>query len=162
MSKWITPVTNRTNGSARMTYKDMNRITGNIDYVYQALKDLGYTPAGNTVSKLEWNQNDIIDVDFWESMLGVMSAIYAALGETGPYVLTNDMGWENINHVETWLFDLYDGVMFYRHLLDENDVDICDEHGNPILVADLVYSELLNEFNFNIQDQAKTDLIATE
>lgn len=162
MSKWITPVTNRTSGNARMTYKDMNRITGNIDYVYQALKSLGYPPAGNTVSKLEWTQNDIIDVDFWESMLSVMAAIYAALGETGPYELTNDMGWENINHVESWLFELYDGTMFYRHLLNEHGVDICDENGEPILVGDMVYAGLLNELSNNIQNQKSVDLIATE
>lgn len=162
MSKWITPVTNRTSGSAMMTYKDMNRITGNIDYVYQALKSLGYPPAGSTVSKLEWTQNDIIDRAFWESMLDVMAAIYVAIGEPEPYDLTNDMGWENINHVESWMFELYDGVMFYRHLLDENDVDICDEFGTPIIVGDMVYSELLNEFNVNIQNQSRNDLVATE
>ena len=33
MASWIEPVTDRTDGSARMTYIDMNRITGNINII---------------------------------------------------------------------------------------------------------------------------------
>ena len=31
---WVTPVTNRTDGSALMTATDMDRITGNMAYLF--------------------------------------------------------------------------------------------------------------------------------
>lgn len=107
MATWITPVTDRTDGSAMMTAVDMNRITGNIDYLFDYATAEGLSPSGSTVPKTSWTKNDIIERSFWEAMLTTLANICAAVEyvpETDP---TNAMEFENINVVETISRNLY-------------------------------------------------------
>ena len=104
---WVTPVTDRTDGSAMMTATDMDRITGNIDYLFDYATAEGLSPAGSRVPKTSWTKNDIIERSFWEAMLTTLSNICAAVEyvpETDPM---NAMEFENINVVETISRNLY-------------------------------------------------------
>lgn len=104
---WVTPVTDRTDGSAMMTATDMDRITGNIAYLFDYATQEGYAPTGSTVTKTSWTINDIIERSFWEAMLTTLANICEAVEyvpETDP---TNAMEYENINVVETISRNLY-------------------------------------------------------
>lgn len=101
MAIWIEPVTNRASGSARMTYKDMNRITGNLVWLYDYLTAEGVTVSGSAYSKTNWTQNDIITVAEWNELLTCLGNVCTAIGyqpETNP---TSTMSYTNINNVET-------------------------------------------------------------
>ena len=101
MANWITPVTDRASGSARMTYKDMNRITGNLVWLYEYLTEQGVTVSGSAYSKTDWTQNDIVTVAQWTELLTCLSNVCSAIGyqpETNP---TDTMSYTNINNVET-------------------------------------------------------------
>ena len=107
MSIWIAPVTDRTDGSAMMTATDMNRITGNIDYLFDYATAEGHAPAGSTVPKTSWTQNDIIELDFWEAMLVTLANICAAVEYVPDAAPDNIMDYENINNVEQISYNLY-------------------------------------------------------
>lgn len=100
MATWTTPVTDRTDGTARMTYQDMNRITGNVAYLQEQI----YGSA--SISKTSWTRNDIIERSFWETMLNSLRAM-AAITSVTVLRMTNDMEFNNINNVETMSFNIY-------------------------------------------------------
>lgn len=131
---WITPVTNRTNGSARMTHLDMNRITGNINFLYDYLTELGFTISGPKVSKDSWTYNDIISKTFWESMLTVLSNVCAAISYTPGTSPTNAMTYQNINIIESISLAVYDFAMD-DYLLDDDGKIITTENDVFIMVS---------------------------
>lgn len=100
MSIWITPVTDRTDGTAMMTAVDMNRITGNIDYLFDYATAEGLSPAGSTVPKTSWTKNDIIERSTWEATLETLSNLCECVEYNPTAPPTNIMEWENINHIE--------------------------------------------------------------
>lgn len=100
MATWTTPVTDRTDGTARMTYEDMNRITGNVAYLQEQI----YGSA--SISKTSWTYNDIIEKSFWETMLTSLRAM-AAITSVTVLTMTNDMEFNNINNVEAMSFNIY-------------------------------------------------------
>lgn len=106
-STWVTPVTNRTDGTWRMTYIDMNRITGNLDYLFNVLPGKGFRPAGETVKKTSWTQNDIITIDDWADILSVLGALAAAVSYTPDQDPDTMMSWDNINNVESITWEIY-------------------------------------------------------
>lgn len=101
MATWIEPVTNRTSGSARMTYKDMNRITGNLVWLYDYLTEQGVTVAGSAYSKTTWTRNDIVTVAQWTELLTCLSNVCTAVWYQPEKAPTNTMSYTNINNVET-------------------------------------------------------------
>ena len=104
---WVTPVTDRTDGSAMMTAVDMNRITGNIDYLFDYATAEGLSPSGSTVPKTSWTKNYIIERSTWEATLETLSNLCECveyIPETDP---TNAMEFENINNVEQISLNLY-------------------------------------------------------
>ena len=105
---WVTPVTNRTNGADRMSHNDMDRITGNINYLYDALTELGFTISGSKVSKDSWAWNDIITKSFWESMLTVLGKVCSAISYTPGTAPTNAMTYQNINNIESILLAVFE------------------------------------------------------
>ena len=112
---WITPVTDRTSGSAMMTYEDMNRITGNIGYLYDLCRSDGITIAGSRISKTEWTQNDIITRANWSNLLTCLGNARNAVG----YVATDPtylMTWDNINEVEKQTQAVYVIISTYDSL----------------------------------------------
>lgn len=123
---WVTPVTDRTDGSSLMTYTDMDRITGNIAYLFDYATQEGHSPEGTTVTKTSWTQNDIIDRTFWESMLFVLSNICDAVNYNPPTQPTDMMDYENINNIETISFNLYYIIMHINDMAAINHW-CCDE-----------------------------------
>lgn len=55
---WTTPVTDRINGQTRTTADDMNRIDGNINYLWATLLRTDFT-SNDIVTDTEWS--DIIE-----------------------------------------------------------------------------------------------------
>ena len=104
---WVTPVTDRTDGSAMMTATDMDRITGNIAYLFDYATQEGHAPEGSTVSKTSWTKNDIIELSFWTEMLEVLANIMAAVFYVPAVEPDYAMDWENINNIETISYNLY-------------------------------------------------------
>lgn len=104
---WVTPVTDRTSGAARMTYLDMNRITGNLVWLYEECVRQGIAITGTPFPKTEWAQNDIIFGNVssirwnWYVVLSRLSNIYRAVGYAPSTVPNFDMTYENINNIET-------------------------------------------------------------
>lgn len=107
MSIWITPVTDRTDGTAMMTAVDMNRITGNIDYLFDYATAEGLSPSGSTVPKTSWTKNDIIERSTWEAMLTTLANIMAAVFYVPEVEPDYAMDWENMNNIETISYNLY-------------------------------------------------------
>ena len=107
MSAWIQPVFDRENENARMRVADMNRITGNVDYLYTALQQAGYTVEGQTISKTSWQQNDIITVEEWAELLQCIAHLCDAVGYSPTYTLTMSMNYNNINNVELMIFTVH-------------------------------------------------------
>lgn len=102
---WIEPVTNRIAG-ARMTYIDMNRITGNLAYLTEDLTDYGKY-GGQTIAKTEWIRNDYVTRPDWENILDVLEDVRITLGmmesddPSNPFPVADfSTGYENINNVE--------------------------------------------------------------
>lgn len=104
---WVTPVTDRTDGSAMMTATDMDRITGNIAYLFDYATQEGHAPEGSTVSKTSWTKNDIIELSFWTEMLEVLANIMAAVFYVPAVEPDYAMDWENMNNIETISYNLY-------------------------------------------------------
>ena len=131
---WITPVTDRQTGLSRMTYDDMNRITGNINYVYDLVASLGKTITGGKVSQTVWTQDDILTTTFWASMLDVLSNVCAAAEYTPAVTPTGAMEYQNINNIETITLYLYNYARA-DYLLTHTGVEITTETGENILAT---------------------------
>lgn len=112
---WVTPVTDRTGGSARMTYEDMNRITGNIAYLYDLCQSAGITISGSRYSKTSWTQNDIITKDNWTELMTCLSNAKRAVNYTAS-TPSNRMRWDNINAVERQTLAVYSIINSYEKL----------------------------------------------
>lgn len=104
---WVTPVTDRTDGSAMMTATDMDRITGNIAYLFDYATQEGHAPSGSTVTKTSWTINDIIERSFWGAMLTTLANICAAVEYVPAVEPDYAMDWENMNNIETISYSLY-------------------------------------------------------
>lgn len=113
---WITPVTNRTDGTAMMTYQDMERITGNLKWLYDTCVSEGITISGSAISKTSWSRDDILTTTFWTELLGCLSNVCTAVSYTPPDSVSDSMIWNNINLVEKIEFDCYDILSAYVYV----------------------------------------------
>ena len=112
---WVTPVTDRTSGSAMMTYEDMNRITGNIGYLYDLCVSEGITISGSRITKTTWTRDDLIYKTNWTNLLTCLANTRDAVG----YVATDPtylMTWDNINEVERQTQAVYTIINAYDNL----------------------------------------------
>lgn len=107
---WITPVTNRVSGASRMTYLDMNRITGNISYLYNYAKDHGYTITFDDLSKTEWTQNDLVSKQFWDELRSVFNSLRIATGMHYQYV-SPPQSYIDVNNVERYTLQLWQHIV---------------------------------------------------
>lgn len=107
---WITPVTNRTSGASRMTYLDMNRITGNISYLYNYAKDHGYTITFDDLSKTEWTQNDIVSKQFCDEMASVLNSLLSATGMPTKFIMP-PQGYTYVNNLERYILQLWQHIV---------------------------------------------------
>ena len=131
---WVTPVTDRTDGSAMMTYQDMDRITGNLKWLYDACVSESIPISGSAISKTSWSRNDIIDVTFWAELLDCLDNVCNAISYTPAETATDAMMWDNINVVETIERDCYDVIAAYVYMPRLNHY-VGDKLGTDYLYA---------------------------
>ena len=111
---WTTPVTDRESG-AICTTTDMNRISGNIDWLATELASAQlYT--GGTVSKTSWTTNDYITTGDWADIIDVLEDMRIALALEDTGALSNQMTYENMNAVEALTLRIYERLQL---LLDQ-------------------------------------------
>lgn len=116
---WIEPVTNRSSTTDRMTYEDMNRITGNLAWLYAQCGEMGLTVPGSIISKTNWVQNDIITVSEWAEILTCLANICTAVEYTSAQP-TDRMTYGNINNVERIELDCYGVLASYENIPNMN------------------------------------------
>lgn len=68
MSTWQAPDISRSGPNTRTTYKDMNRICGNINFLF------------GTSLKEDWTRADIVDRATWETIINVVSQLAGSVG----------------------------------------------------------------------------------
>lgn len=117
---WTTPVTDRTDGTAMMTYGDMNRITGNLAWLYSECVERGISISGSIISTTAWTQNDIITVSFWTELLACLANVCTAVNYTPQTAANSQMIYTNINVVETIERDTYEILSAYDRLPNMN------------------------------------------
>lgn len=98
---WITPVTDRASGAARMTYADMNRIVGNINHLRNLAIEKGKTISLPPISKTSWIRDDIITTSQWYEILNLLLEIARAIDYVYPVEPDDKMNYLNINNVES-------------------------------------------------------------
>ena len=117
---WTAPVTDRTDGTAMMTYEDMNRITENLAWLYTECGEQSITISGSIISKTTWINNDIITLSNWTEILTCLRNVYNAVGYNPATVPDNQMLWSNINQVETIEYECYEILMAYDRIPNMN------------------------------------------
>jgi hypothetical protein len=93
---WIEPVTNWSNGN-RFTYADMNRITGNVNYLY---------PAANLPT---YTQNDFLTRSGWDALLSALDTLVTATGLDAT-VPGDAMTGDTMNEVESLILALKERI----------------------------------------------------
>lgn len=117
---WQTPVTSRSSGYERMTYEDMNRITGNLAWLYSECVERGISISGSIISQTAWTRNDIITVSFWTELLGCLANVCTAVNYTPQTAANSQMTYTNMNIVETIERDTYEILSAYDRLPNMN------------------------------------------
>lgn len=93
---WQTPKTNWSNGN-RFTYIDMNRITGNINYLY---------PGANLPT---YTQNDFLTKNGWDALLSALDLLVTTSGLDAT-VPGDAMTGDTMNEVEGLILDLKERI----------------------------------------------------
>lgn len=93
---WQTPYTSWSNGNL-FTYEDMNRITGNINYLY---------PGANLP---EVTQNSFLTVSLWHSVLNALQTLIYVSGLSAD-VPGDEMTADTMNDVEDLIQRLADRI----------------------------------------------------
>ena len=121
---WITPVTDRTN-TARLTAEDVNRITGNINYLIA------------TSLKTDWTTNDFLTLTAFNEIL---SGTKTAALKYGVFIYTEPdtaQTWENYNNIENLLLQC-------KNVLDFWDAQgVAQKHLNQGIYLNAQYSNYL-------------------
>jgi hypothetical protein len=83
---WQTPVTDRPNAQTRTTAEDMNRISGNVNYLWA------------TSLREDFTSNDIVTLAEWNAIIRRTNEIAALLGISGA---TDSTNYANLNYIES-------------------------------------------------------------
>lgn len=113
---WTAPVTDRTDGTARMEYGDMNRITENLAWLYEECVEQGISISGSIISKTVWVNNDIITLANWTEILTCLTNVCTAIAYSPTGTPDNQMLWSNINTVEEIEMGCYDILSAYERI----------------------------------------------
>lgn len=84
---WITPKTDWSPND-NVTYEDMNRISGNINYLYQ-----------QTIIRADYTENDIVTLSEWKAIIDAVLNLAKGLGVINT-VPDMDITADNFNDVE--------------------------------------------------------------
>lgn len=131
---WTTPVTDRTDGTSVMTYQDMDRITGNLKWLYDACVSSSIPIAGSAISQTSWARDDIITTTFWTELLTCLENVCTALNYTPSIAADSNMTWNNINVVEDIELVCYNTLAAYIYLYRLNHY-VGDKLGASYLYA---------------------------
>ena len=131
---WATPVTDRVDGTSVMTYQDMKRITGNLEWLYDACVSSSIPITGSAISQTNWTRDDIITTTFWTELLNCLENVCTALNYTPPIAANSDMMWDNINVVENIELVCYNMLTAYVYLYRLNHY-VGDKLGTSYLYA---------------------------
>lgn len=104
---WITPVTDRESGAARMTHTDMNRIVGNINHLRALAIEKGKTIDQEPISKASWIRDDIITVLQWREILNLLFELARAVNYSYTIEPDDGMNYLNINNIEAISAGIY-------------------------------------------------------
>lgn len=99
MALWRQPVTDRVAG-AMMTVVDMNRITGNVDYLAEQFGLRGMY-IGRRPSKTSWVYNDYVTLQEWQELLYILDRLVDSTNLQQVIPGTEETTWQNMNNVET-------------------------------------------------------------
>ena len=94
---WQTPYTTWSNGN-RFTYDDMNRIAGNVNYLY---------PAASL--KADYTNNDILTTTQWAALLSALQDLIVTTGLSAE-IPGEAMTADTINDIESLTQTLYDRI----------------------------------------------------
>lgn len=98
MSLWQTPVTDRVAG-AMMTVTDMNRISGNVDWLAEQYGLRGMY-LGRRPSKTTWVHNDYVTLELWNELLHILDELVESTNLQQAVKGTDATTYDNINNVE--------------------------------------------------------------
>lgn len=102
---WITPVTDRIGGEV-CTATDMNRISGNIDFLATELT-AHQLYTGATVQKTTYTL-EYVTVDDWEDILSVLGSLTDALALENAGSADMSTTYTNFNTVESITLRIYE------------------------------------------------------
>lgn len=136
---WIEPVTDRQNGGSLMTYEDMNRITGNVAYLQEAL--LGSA----TMSKTIWTRDDFVTVAIWHEIIDSVDEMADMLGVVN-LGMTDEMIYTNINYVESLCLQIYNALNNQVEDVTVYDTSVVDENE----AAEITDTSMLEQTTINI------------
>lgn len=136
---WIEPVTDRQSGGSLMTYEDMNRITGNVAYLQEAL--LGSA----TMSKTTWTQDDFISVTIWHEIIDSIDEMADMLGVIN-LGMTDEMIYTNINYVESLCLQIYNALNNQVEDVTVYDTSVVDDNE----AAEITDTSMLEQTTINI------------
>lgn len=136
---WIEPVTDRQSGGSLMTYEDMNRITGNVAYLQEAL--LGSA----TMSKTIWTQDDFVTVAIWHEIIDSVDEMADMLGAVN-LGMTDEMIYTNINYVESLCLQIYNALNNQVEDVIVYDTSVVDENE----AAEITDTSMLEQTTINI------------
>lgn len=94
---WQDPVTTWSNGN-RFTYNDMNRIAGNVNFLY---------PSANL--KDDYTQNDFLTTTQWSALTSALQDLIVTTGLSAE-IPGEAMTADTINDIESLTQDLYDRI----------------------------------------------------
>lgn len=98
MAIWRTPVTDRVAG-AMMTYIDMDRISGNIDWLTEQFGARGMY-IGSRPSQTDWTHNDYVTLGQWQELLHILEVLVDVTNLQQVTPGTEETTYQNINNVE--------------------------------------------------------------
>lgn len=136
---WIEPVTDRQSGGSLMTYEDMNRITGNVAYLQEAL--LGSA----TMSKTTWTRDDFISVTIWHEIIDSIDEMADMLGVIN-LGMTDEMIYTNINYVESLCLQIYNALNNQVEDVTVYDASVVDDNE----AAEITDTSMLEQTTINI------------
>ena len=122
-----------------MTYEDMNRITGNVAYLQEAL--LGSA----TMSKTIWTQDDFVTVAIWHEIIDSVDEMADMLGAVN-LGMTDEMIYTNINYVESLCLQIYNALNNQVEDVIVYDTSVVDENE----AAEITDTSMLEQTTINI------------
>lgn len=105
---WTTPKTDWMDDDL-FTYADLNRISSNVNYLYQEAN-----------LKVNWVRNDFLDVENWNALLAAMRHLTNYYQLDTPVITSTTLDSSTINAIEQQLAEVYEllDMLDRQHVAD--------------------------------------------